>query len=451
MKSNVNLKVGLLLFAFMTAFTVAAQEENGSSSGTSKYGHGQDSINCLRNLSIYREFARHRNYKDALPSWRWVFTNCPQSSKNIYIDGVNIMRYLIEKENNPDKRDKYVDTLMMVYDQRIQYFGERGYVLGRKGVDLLRYRRDEQQFIQEGYGYLEESIRLLGDKSSPATFVTYFTSTLSLFKLNALDANKVLANWAFIMPLMDKAIEDNPKDTAFVAIKAAIMQNFVNSGAATLTSLNSYYGPLLKARPDDVGLEKEITSAYAAINEEESPLCVNAAELLYQKESSAEAAYKLAKIFYKQNKFEKAAKYYEEAISKENVDELKARFYYELAMVNYNQNNYSLARTNAQTAIKLKGGWGDPYILIATLYAASADICGSNEFEKKTVFWVAVDELMKAKAADASVTEKVNDLISQYVARYPNTEETFFNGYTEGQSYTVGCWISQTTTVRTRK
>ncbi|NLI25212.1 MAG: tetratricopeptide repeat protein, partial [Bacteroidales bacterium] len=66
-------------------------------------------------------------------------------------------------------------------------------------------------------------------------------------------------------------------------------------------------------------------------------------------------------------------------------------------------------------------------------------------------FWVAVDELIKAKNADPSAADKINDLLGQYSARFPNTEEAFFNGYTDGQTYTVGCWIGQNTIVRTRK
>jgi hypothetical protein len=95
---------------------------------------------------------------------------------------------------------------MMIYDKRMEMFGERGYVLGRKGVDLLRYRRDEQKYIQEGYDILSESVKLLKANTSPATFATYFTATLSLYKLNALSADQVLSNWAFIMPLMEQAL-----------------------------------------------------------------------------------------------------------------------------------------------------------------------------------------------------------------------------------------------------
>ena len=48
---------------------------------------GNDSINCITNLSLYREYYKQKNYEDALKPWRWSFLNCPRSSGNIYKNG----------------------------------------------------------------------------------------------------------------------------------------------------------------------------------------------------------------------------------------------------------------------------------------------------------------------------------------------------------------------------
>ena len=46
---------------------------------------GTDSVQCVRNRSIYREFVKQKNYDDAIQPWSWAYANCPQSSKNIFI------------------------------------------------------------------------------------------------------------------------------------------------------------------------------------------------------------------------------------------------------------------------------------------------------------------------------------------------------------------------------
>ncbi|NJK84869.1 MAG: hypothetical protein HC906_01715 [Bacteroidales bacterium] len=64
----------------------------------SKYGHGEDSIRCVTNYSLYREYSRQRDYKMALTYWRGVFNECPLVSKNLYIDGVKFISILLKRK-----------------------------------------------------------------------------------------------------------------------------------------------------------------------------------------------------------------------------------------------------------------------------------------------------------------------------------------------------------------
>ena len=113
----------------------------GDSFSQSKYG--VDSVNCITNLSLFREYYKQKNYMEALSPWRWTFQNCPKASGNIYKNGPIIIKSMIKER--PEQKKEYVDTLMLIYDQRIEYFGNEGYVLGRKGADLLRY--DKSKFL----------------------------------------------------------------------------------------------------------------------------------------------------------------------------------------------------------------------------------------------------------------------------------------------------------------
>ena len=46
----------------------------------------------------------------------------------------------IEQADSPAEKDKFIDEMMKVYDKRIKYFGEEGYVLGRKATSWLKYK-----------------------------------------------------------------------------------------------------------------------------------------------------------------------------------------------------------------------------------------------------------------------------------------------------------------------
>ena len=107
---------------------------------------------CLINNSLYREYYKQKNYADALNAWRWTFFNCPSFNRNIYKNGPTIMK--AKMKESPENRAAYIDTLMLIYDNRIQYFGNEGYVLGKKGADLLMY--DKERY-NEAYQILKKS------------------------------------------------------------------------------------------------------------------------------------------------------------------------------------------------------------------------------------------------------------------------------------------------------
>lgn len=63
----------------------------------SKFGHGEDSVRCVTNLSLYRENVKSKHNDLALGYWRIVFDECPKSSKNIYLDGAKMYQDLCDK------------------------------------------------------------------------------------------------------------------------------------------------------------------------------------------------------------------------------------------------------------------------------------------------------------------------------------------------------------------
>jgi hypothetical protein len=66
------------------------------------------------------------------------------------------------------KRHAFLDSLMNIYDRRIKYFNQKGFVMGRKATLWLRYNlpppadisnEDLAAIYRKGYDMLEISIR----------------------------------------------------------------------------------------------------------------------------------------------------------------------------------------------------------------------------------------------------------------------------------------------------
>src|SRR6056297_3058705 len=153
----------VLLAVFISASISFGQKgvEDGS-----KYGHGEDSIRCLTNLSLYSEFYKQNNYEDAAKPWTIVYNECPKASKNIYLHGEKMITDPIENTDNEEKREVLIDSLMRLYDKRIKYFAQKGFVLGKKGLDWIKYSEKNINTFKKGYEILNESIDLRGKKSS---------------------------------------------------------------------------------------------------------------------------------------------------------------------------------------------------------------------------------------------------------------------------------------------
>jgi len=414
--------------------------------------YGPDSLSrmeCANNLSTMSEFMKINLYDYALPSWKEVFDKCPASSRNIYLYGVRIYRELLAKEKNPSRQQELIDTLMLIYDRRIENFGQEGMVMGRKGLDLLKYRQDE---IEQAHGFLEKSVKLSKNKSEEAVLITYMQTTVVLFKSGKLNAQAVIDNYLEVTDILEAKINsgDNDNDQATAALANTDLI-FSESGAGSCEDLINIFTPKFEESQNNIDLLKKITSLLLKRNCEDSDLFADASENLYKLESSAEAAYNLSKLFIKREEYNKAAEYLIKAIELQTNNEDKSSYYYQLALIEFTKfEQYSKAREHALKASELKPGWGDPYILIGNLYASSSKLCGENEFEKSTVFWAAVDKYIKAKSIDESKTAEANELINRYTQYFPNVEDAFFYGFQEGQDYTVGCWINEKTKIRTR-
>ncbi len=79
--------------------------------------------------------------------------------------------------------------------------------------------------------------------------------------------------------------------------------------------------------------------------------------------------------------YELALKYLEEATAIEDTEKLADAYYY-IAFCQQMQGNKIQARANALKAIENNTNYGDPYILIGDLYAASSNECSADDLEK---------------------------------------------------------------------
>jgi tetratricopeptide (TPR) repeat protein len=441
----------ILIFTAITFLSVAlsVQAQKGIQDG-SKYGHGQDSIDCIRNFSIYKEYYKQGNYKDAMQPWRALYRDCPKSYESMYVDGIKMYNSFIQKETNPANQALLLDTLEMIYMQRIKYFNKRGEMLGRFAGDFLQVRRTEVADAEKAYKLLEESISLEKNKSMPFVISSYFTSSIVLFNNQKLTADKVIENYNNVSDIIEARLTAKPGDPDWLKVKESVDQNFAAFPGATCENLIAIFGPKFEKEPENLEVIKKISKMLDDRKCTDAPLYEKVVEKQYQLEPSAKSAYYIANLFLKKEKYDKSVEYFKQAIEKETDPKDKANYYYLLGSIVLSQYDQpEQARRYALEAIKLRGDWGAPYILIGKCYISSRNTCTTEEFKRNAIFWVAVDKFVQAKSADPSSTDEANGLIREYSKYFPNKENAFFYGIKPGDPYKIDyCWIGETTTAR---
>ena len=95
-----------------------------------------------------------------------------------------------------------------------------------------------------------------------------------------------------------------------------------------------------------------------------------------------------------------------------------------IALLLFEQNAYSKARQYCQKALEVNPNYGNAYLLIGKMYAATSKSVFPNDgVLARAAYNAAIDKFEKAKQADPSVAEEANTLISSYRAHLPSTEE----------------------------
>lgn len=427
-----------------------------------KYGPDSASrIECVKNISLYSEFYKQKNFKDASKPWRRVYDNCPQSSKNTFIRGASIYKNLIAVEKNKDIKNKLIDTLMQIYDKRIELFGEEGLVLGFKGADLYGYYGNSA--ADKVNPLLKKSCQLEGKETDAAIVTIYMQTTVDLFKENKFTPEDVISAYTLSMETIELAMKYNkalkdaggrsgakaeqniPKlETSAANVEAL----FSECGAADCSALISIFEPKFAEMQNDIEWLKKTTKLLDKTDCSDKPFFATAAEQLYKLEPSAEAAHNLARLFLKREDYSKADGYYDEATKLQEDPATKAIYFYEWSNLAFAQSNFSKVRLLSRESLQNNPNDGRPLIMIGRAYAADAKNIGKETVEHNAVYWAAVDKFKEAKKIDPNVAAQADELITTFSKYFPNKEEAFMFGIQEGKPYTVGGWINETTIAR---
>ncbi len=450
------MKIKMVTALFALACATASFAQTGAASG-SRFGHGEDSIRCLQNISIYTEYVKTNNFKDAYAPWKSVFTEAPLAQVGTYTNGAKILRGLIAQSKDAAEQKAYFDELMKIHDQRIQFLDGLNKLVKRpftKGAVIAIKAHDYftmgGQDMKMAYSLLKEAIDLEKEATDYYILQEFMDAASRVLKADESYKEQFIQDYLYAANAADAAYKAATKEKDQKNLKTAkdnIDAFFINSGVATCDNLQAIYAPKVEANKTNLDYLKQVINVMEKLGCKEAEAYFAASEAAHAIEPTAATAIGCGYMYYKKGDMDKAISYFDNAIELEQDPAKKADYAYSAGVAAFSKKMLSKAKGYALKAISLDENNGKAYMLIANMYASSPNWSDEGALNRCTYF-AAIDKLQKAKAVDPSLTEECNKLIGSYSAHTPKDSDLFFLGLKKGDTVTIGGWIGETTRIR---
>ena len=429
----------------------------------------QAADDCNIKYNLFKGDYKAKKYEAAYENWIWCMDNCPTLSVNIYKYGIKIAENKLDKATETEK-ETAAKLVCRVYTQRLEHYPKD---FAKIYNDIATFQAEQGAPEEDVYKWLEKAFKEDPTEMSSKNIYKYFDIILNknkdtnpqvVFdtydevgegvevkraayskKIDAINAKDSLTLSAsdkkkrriYQQILTNLAIVEGGLDAKISAI----------STCENLIPLNKKY--FEEKNNDAVWLKRAVSRMY---NKEctDDPFYDTLVEAYVAADPSPQASVFYAGILMKNGETTKAMEYFKQAVDQENDTYKKAAGLLKVAQILSKKGRKSEARTYAYRALKNAPTMGKAYLIIAGMYASSANSCGTDVVSKRMVYVAALNKAIKAKSVDPSISRLANRYIKSYSKNLPSKKDLFAATIDVGSTHRIGCWIQETVRVRSK-
>jgi len=481
----------IMLLALVSFFTISSFAQ--ATPCGFQYGKTEkDSLKCLEEISLFRNYYDQKNFRDAHTHWRNIVELCPCSWSAIFNTTYlqSMFDFLIKGSEDEEVASQYVDELLNAFATRHLFFPRNyteGNGLGFKAFYMIRYRGKNTESVMQAFDLFIESIEMEKEKTQPNIWDIYFRIAEQIAR-GKKDTTIMIDAYERATDYIEMAILDYYKqiekhipnfenlEEALAAgqITQADYENrinrlsqdtaramqFINNYERTLKNIEIAFTPFapchvleqvyankLEQNKENLPALKKMLIIMNKGQCTEFPIFAEILNIVHQAEPGAQTANLMGYYSLNHGDYEAALNFFKEAISLFETNEQKADPWYMIGLIHQIRGNFSEARSAALEVIRIKPNSGRAYMLIGDLYAASGSRCSGEDAIPFEYNWAADDKFRRAATVDPSVADQARERRAKL--RFPTVQERFSRGFTtEGIEYRVGCWINEVTIIR---
>lgn len=450
-------KLIILLAVLMGTFSTKAQDPE-----------------CMEKLSIVNELCKAKEFATAAPTWEVLYKKCPSIHIAVYIRGEQILKDKIDNAKTKDEKTKIVRELVKMYEDYDKYFpnNNKGNTV-KKATALFD---NNVGTSDEVYQLLDHAFKNdLKNFDNPRALYLYFEIFVNDFNAGKKNyqLQDVFTQYDVITDklelekgLLSESIDAYlKKQEAGESISDKETRSFTNDEInyeafnTVIGSMDGITGelstcerliPFIKGDFEkNKGNAEWLRRAADRLNYKgcsTDPIFAKIAEALHQLNPTAKSAYNLGVAAYNGRNTSKALEFFNQSAELQKDSNEKAKVYYQIATSIYGASNKAQAKNFLKKALAVKPSFGSAYLYLASLYASSANDCGSTPFEKRATYWVAARTARRAGEVDSTVRSNANAAAASYDKLAPSRTDIFNEGM-QGKTISLRCWIGESVTV----
>ena len=456
MKTKITLLIAFLSISITTIF---AQNE-------------QD----LETLSIFSELVKSKNYNAAYTPWMELRNRNPKFNKAIFVYGERILKYKIDNTEG-DEKVGFINDMLKLWEERKVNFPNvtpSGTYMAKACQLEYDYRKTLNKTNEVLYACFDTAYTTDAKTfTNPKSLYTYFSLMVDLYDAKGKTAQELFTKYDDISEKIEFEVKNYTNKRNAYLNEEGEVKELAQKEARKLKSYNSYLSaydkiagsidtklgarancenliPLYSRdfeefKNDGVWLQRAMNRMYAKECNDD-PLFVKIVEQKNALEPNADTAFYLGILKDKAGKSSEALNYYNQAVELESDSFEKSKILYKIATNFKKKGRYGQARTYYMKVLRVNPSMGRAHLAIAAMYAKSANNCGTDNFSKRAVYWLAAKEANKAGRIDPTMKKNAAKSIANYEAKAPAKSEIFSSGRA-GQVIKVECWIQRSVTV----
>lgn len=437
----------------------AAKEVNENLSPCPKFTDAPNPDEAETNYVLYRDFLRAGDYTRAYELWQKVYAVAPAADgqrNTVLADGIRFNERFIAETTDTTQWEPYIDRIFELYDQVQECYPEGGYIQGRKAFDLYyKYRWRSSKL--EIYNMFKESLDIDGEDVQDFVINPFTSLLVEMYFEDNISMEEAQKYAARIEELVAKGVENCE---GVMCDRWAIIESYAPERLEAFETVRGFYDcdyytdkyySQFEENMEDCDVIRTVFSRMRWGGCDETNEKLKELIRIGNQNCVEEGALEKAYDALRNAEYDTAIELFEAAAEEETDTQKKAQWLLTVAKIYYaHKRNFPKSRQYALQAAEVRANWGEPFILIGQLYASSGPLCGPGTgWDSQIVVWPALDAWNRAKRIDPSATTEANKWIGRYAKYMPTKEDVFQRSLSAGQSFRVGCWIQETTTIRT--